>query len=85
VRYTRILAQNDLVKETLNVGPLPMREAIMDQINLNVTPGTLFVRDGSLLEVILVNEDNVTVRDDSFNEYVIRLDEAAHLIDDYLN
>jgi hypothetical protein len=62
-----------------------MREAIMDQINLNVTPGTLFVRDGSLLEVILVNEDNVTVRDDSFNEYVIRLDEAAHLIDDYLN
>jgi hypothetical protein len=85
VRYTRILAQNDLVKETLNVGPLPMREAIMDQINLNVIPGTLFVRDGSLLEVILVNEDNVTVRDDSFNEYVIRLDEAAHLIDDYLN
>lgn len=85
MRYTRILAQNDLVKETLNVGPLPMREAIMDQINLNVTPGTLFVRDGSLLEVILVNEDNVTVRDDSFNEYVIRLDEAAHLIDDYLN
>ncbi len=85
MRYTRILAQNDLVKETLNVGPLPMREAIMDQINLNVIPGTLFVRDGSLLEVILVNEDNVTVRDDSFNEYVIRLDEAAHLIDDYLN
>jgi hypothetical protein len=43
------------------------------------------MRDEVLLEVILVNEGFVTARDNLFNEYIIGLDEAANLIDEYLN
>jgi hypothetical protein len=44
------------------------------------------MRDGVLLEVISVNKNDVIVREkDSLNEYAIRLNEAAQLIDDYSN
>ncbi len=43
------------------------------------------MRDEVLLEVILVNEGFVTASDNLFNEYIIGLDEAANLIDEYLN
>jgi hypothetical protein len=63
VRYSQILAQNDMVKATLNLDPLQVREAEMEEAaaNLNVTPGTFFMRHGSLLEVLLVNDNLVTV------------------------
>jgi hypothetical protein len=87
VRYSRVLAQSDAVKATLNIGPLQMREAPADEgvNNFDVIPGTFFMRDEVLLEVILVNEGFVTARDNLFNEYIIGLDEAANLIDEYLN
>lgn len=44
------------------------------------------MRDGVLLEVISVNENDVIIcESDSLNEYAIRLNEAAQLIHDYLN
>jgi hypothetical protein len=74
------------VRETLildNINAIPAHHHDENPI---VIPGTFFMRDGVLLEVISVNENDVIIREsDSLNEYAIRLNEAAQLIHDYLN
>jgi hypothetical protein len=89
VRYSRVVAQSEVVKATLNLGVLEIAVCRIVEVADNfdmVLPGTFFVRDGSLLEVILVNEHNVTVRDSkSIQEFRISLNEAAELIEENLN
>jgi hypothetical protein len=86
VCYSRILAQSSCVRETLifdNNNAIPAHHRDENPI---VIPGTFFMRDGALLEVISVNENDVIVHEsDSLKEYAIGLNEAAQLIDDYSN
>ena len=89
VCYSRVVAQSEVVKATLNLGVLEIAVhrmvEVADKFDM-VLPGTFFVRDGSILEVILVNEHNITVRDSkSIQEFRISLNEAAELIEEYFN
>jgi hypothetical protein len=89
VRYSRVVAQSEVVKATLKLGVLEIAAHRMVEVADNfdmVLPGTFFVRDGSLLEEILVNEHNITVHDSELlQEFRISLNEAAELIEDYFN
>jgi hypothetical protein len=50
-----------------------------------VTPGTVFIRNGLVVEVARVNENSVVIHEElSLNEFLISHNEAANLIDDYL-
>ncbi len=49
----------------LNFGELP--QCIAPMRMLNTEPGTLFMHEGSLVEVVSVNKNNVLVRDDTFD------------------
>jgi hypothetical protein len=83
--YSKFLAQNEAVGAALrlNFGELPQCVALMQM--LNVEPGTLFMYEGSLVEVVSVNENNVLVRvDDTFDQFNITLNEAAEFIQSYL-
>jgi hypothetical protein len=87
VRYSRFLAQNNTVLATLQVQneQLPIRLQQNDWDLNCVTPGTLFIRNGIVVEVVRVNQDNVVIREEtSQNEVTISHNEAANLIDDYL-
>ena len=82
---SKFLAQNEAVGAALrlNFGELPQCVALMQM--LNVEPGTLFMYEGSLVEVVSVNENNVLVRvDDTFDQFNITLNEAAEFIQSYL-
>jgi hypothetical protein len=87
VRYSRFLVQNNTVLATLQVQneQLPIRLQQNDWDLICVTPGTLFIRNGIVVEVVRVNRDNVVIREEtSWNEVAISHNEAANLIDDYL-
>ncbi len=57
------MAECNLVSSTLGLN----RIIELDASNIpltNVTPGDFFTRDGNLLEVVLVNENEVVVMDE---------------------
>jgi hypothetical protein len=83
--YSKFLAQNEAVGVALrlNFGALPQR--VTTNCVQNIEPGTLFIYEGTLVEVILANETNVLVRaDETLNEFYISLNEAIELIQSYL-
>jgi hypothetical protein len=50
-----------------------------------VTPGTLFIRNGIVVEIFRVNRDNVVIREETSRiEVAISHNEAANLIDENL-
>ena len=49
-----------------------------------VAPGDFFIRNETLVQVISVNGAVVVVSDDNNNESNISLNEARHLMEDYL-
>jgi hypothetical protein len=87
VHYSRFLAQNNTVLATLQVlhEQLPVRPQ-QNNWDLNcVTPGTVFIRNGLVVEVVRVNENSIVIHEElSLNEFLISHNEAANLIDDYL-
>ncbi len=86
VNYSRILAQHPLVTTTLRLVELPERQRNQQEVTFTVECGTFFLRGGSLVEVVNVNDNNVIVRDDkTANEYIIDLFEAARLIKTHLD
>jgi hypothetical protein len=88
VHYDRFLAQNQLVLEALGLNtPLPERQINRDRpaVTYTILPGTFLMYEGSLVEVITVNENNVLVRDDeTSDEFNIDVLDAATLIRNYL-
>jgi hypothetical protein len=88
VHYSRVLAQHPLVTTTLRLSnvDLPERQRTQQEVTFLVTCGTFFLHEGSLVEVVSINGNNVIVRDDETgNEYIIDLCEAARLIRSYLD
>ncbi len=88
VQYSRFLAENHSVAATLNLNnlQLPLRR---EQHNLVVPsivePGTFFMREGAIVEVIRVVGNIVTVCEDkTYNEFILSLNEAAQLITNYI-
>jgi NAD kinase len=50
-----------------------------------MTPGTVFIRNVLVVEVVRLNENTVVIHDEiSLNEVIISHNEADHLIDEYL-
>jgi hypothetical protein len=75
------------VAVTLNLNNvrLPPRDEVQHDLAIAVEPGTVFIREGTLVEVIGVNGNDVVVlEDDTLNQYVIDINEAAQLISNYL-
>ncbi len=87
VNYSRILAQHPLLTTTLRLNnvELPERQRNQQDVRLTVECGTFFLHEGSLVEVVNVNGNNAIVRDDeTANECIIDLHDAARLIRNYL-
>jgi hypothetical protein len=89
VNYGRFLAQNQLVLEALRLNdtPLPDRHITQERPNVafTVVPGTFFMYEGSLVQIIDVNGNNALIRDDeTLHEYNIDVMDAATLIRNYL-
>lgn len=88
VRYSRFLAENHSVTATLNLNNLqlpPRREQHNLVVPSIVEPGTFFMREGTIVEVIRVVGSIVTVREDeTYNEFILSLNEAAQLITNYI-
>jgi len=89
-RYSHCLAQSDVVANTLHQGHgnlLPPRDQIPNNLVSSVVPGTFFMRECVLLEVISINGNNVTVEEAEENSYQFSLDinEAAQLINNYIS
>ncbi len=87
VNYNRILAQHPLVTTTLRLNnvELPDKQRNQQEVRLTVEYGTFFLREGSLVEVVNVNDNNDIVQDDeTANEYIIDLYDAARLIRNFL-
>jgi hypothetical protein len=87
VHYSRYLAQNNIVSATVQV----QNEQYSIRLQQNdwdlhcMTPGTVFIRNVLVVEVVRLNENTVVIHDEiSLNEVIISHNEADHLIDEYL-
>jgi hypothetical protein len=96
-RYSRFLAQSEEVAATLNlnnrqlqqrdnVPPVQLNDVADRQRWLQlIEPGTMFMREGLLVEVLRVEGDAVVIQDEtSFNEYIIDRNEAGELLQLYI-
>jgi hypothetical protein len=83
--YGKFLAQNEAVGAALCMNSAELLQHVT-RINIcNVVTGTFFMHQGSLVEVVSLNDNNVLVRvDKTLDEYYISLNEAAELIESYL-
>ncbi len=69
----------------LNNVLLPPHNEGQHDLAIAVEPGTFFMREGTLVEVISINGNDVVVlEDETLNQYVIGINEAAQLISNYL-
>jgi hypothetical protein len=89
-RYSHCLAQSDVVANTLRQGCgnlLQPRDQIPNNLVSSIVPGTFFMREGVLLEVISINGNNVIVEEAEGNSYRFSLDinDAAQLINNYIS
>jgi hypothetical protein len=81
VRYSRVEAHADKVRETLRLtDPLEIRNGRVTEIS----PGTMFVRQGELVEVVSIDGNNVLISDDNGMHSTITVNEAIQLFDEYI-
>jgi hypothetical protein len=84
VRYTRVEVQADVVAATLRLMQ-PIPHGNVRDIGIgHIVPGTLFVRQGQLVEEISVNNNDVLVLDDHANNVMITVNEATELLNEYI-
>ncbi len=87
VRYCRFLAQSEGVLSMLQLNRvLPQRPEIEAEWSLNdVEPGTIFMRNGVVVEVVAVMDRSVLIREEiTLDELTITHDEARDLINQFL-
>jgi hypothetical protein len=92
IRHSRVYAQNDSVSTKLNLN-LDLLQHIVDAASVNnegrrwrnqISPGTFFLRNGALMEVLRVDGDDVTILSDNGDEVIINILEAEQLLEEYI-
>lgn len=76
--YSKFLAQNEIISASLSLNNGKLLQHMVQRQMCTIEPGTLFIHNGSLVEVISINENNVVVRDDeTLDCFNIDVNEAA--------
>ena len=77
---------NHQLQQRDNVPPVQLNDVADRQRWLQlIEPGTMFMREGLLVEVLRVEGDAVVIQDEtSFNEYIIDRNEAGELLRLYI-
>ena len=93
IRHGRVHAQSELVSTKLNLNLNLLQPAIVDAAPLNkegrqwqnqISPGTLFIRNEALTEVVRVIGDDVIILSDNGNKLTIHILEAEQLLEEYV-
>jgi hypothetical protein len=93
IRHGRVHAQSELVSTKLNLNLNLLQPAIVDAAPLNkerrqwqnqISPGTLFIRNEALMEVVQVIGDDVIILSDNGDELTINILEAEQLLEEYV-
>jgi hypothetical protein len=88
-RYSSCLAQNNNIRELLHLenDNLPAARELNRDMLSTVVQGTYFMRDDVLLQVVAVDGNNVIVEEaeHNFNHFSMDINEAAQLINEYIN
>jgi hypothetical protein len=88
VRYSKVNAERPIIASTLNLNASKLNRNRIVNNRLwvqHIVPGTYFARAGEMVQVARVHGDSVFVTpDDSGNEEVININEAAELLAAYI-